>query len=128
MRKALLIADDSKEKIVALTYFLKKAKWDGEIVTAMTTDEATALIDETDFGFALIDYYMPSKNGPAVIAYLKKKNPSARIALVSSSDKKSNWDEAKAAGAEICICTSYQADEVENSMLELLEDWKQNKK
>ncbi|HVW66466.1 MAG TPA: response regulator [Candidatus Peribacteraceae bacterium] len=124
MTKVLLIADDSPQKIVLLQHFLHKAKWNGEIVTAETSEEAMTLIDEKDIGFAFIDYYIPSENGPAIIAYLKGKHPSAHAALVSSSDKKSNFDEATAAGAEACLCTTYQADEVEKAVMEVIEEWK----
>ncbi len=120
----LLIADDSPEKIRMLRHFLKKAAWTGGIVIAHTTEEAMQLIDSEPIGFGLIDYYMPSKNGPAIIAYLKQKNPAAHIALVSSSDSKENADEAAQAGAEVCLCTTYEADEVERDMMDLLGRWR----
>ena len=121
-----LIADDSPDKTMMLTMMLRHSHWDGEIFHAPTTEEATALIDaHPDIAHAFIDYYMPSQNGPAVIAYLKKKNPAAHIALVSSSDNKENCDEALGTGAETCICTSYTSDEVERSILGLLAQWQE---
>jgi DNA-binding NarL/FixJ family response regulator len=124
-KPSFLIADDSPQKIMLITHMLKLAKWDGPILTSDNTEDAMRMIDNhKDIGFAFIDYYMPTKNGPAVIHYLKNVNPHARIALVSSSDKKSNWDEAIEAGAETCICTTYQSDVVEKAMLDLLEEWK----
>ncbi len=83
-----------------------------------------SLIDQhPDISAAFIDYYIPSENGPAIIRYLKVKNPQARIALVSSADSRKNSEEAKAAGAEAVICTSDQADEVESTILGLLKEW-----
>jgi DNA-binding NarL/FixJ family response regulator len=81
------------------------------------------LIDEHKITHALIDFYIPSEHGPAIMRYLKKNNPNARIALVSSSDKPENIDEAKAAGAESCICTSWQSDEVERAFGDVLRGW-----
>lgn len=125
MMASFLIADDSPQKIQLLMHFLKKARWEGPILTAETTEDAMQLIDDhPDIGFACIDYYMPSENGPAVIHHLHTQNPNAHIALVSSSDKQSNYDEAKAAGAETCLCTTYASDVVERTMMELLEEWK----
>lgn len=119
-----LIADDSPLKRMLLQGMLKKHGWSGEIVTATTTEDAMREIDQhPDIGFAFIDYYMPSKNGPAVIAYLKHKNPTARIALVSSADNHENETEAREAGAETAICTSYPADEVEQRLKEVLGEW-----
>ncbi len=120
-----LIADDSAQKTAFLKGFLSHAKWDGDILTATTTEEAVEIIKEhPDIGFAFVDYYIPSKCGPAVIDFLKRTNPKARIALVSSSDRKENQEEAKAAGAEACICTSYELDVVQKTVLDLLEEWK----
>jgi DNA-binding NtrC family response regulator len=122
--KTILIADDSEGKIMLMHGMLKRMKWEGEIVEAKTTEDAKKLIDEHDINCAFIDYYIPSENGPALIAYLKEKNPNAHVALVSSADKVDNFDEARRAGAEACICTSYEADEVERAFVDLLERWK----
>lgn len=123
MNKTLLIADDSPHKMILMKGMLHRAGWEGEILEALTTEEAKKIIDEREIGFAMIDFYIPSENGPALIGYLKAKNPNARIALVSSSDKYDNLEEARGAGAEECICTSYPADEVEQKFTELLAEW-----
>jgi DNA-binding NarL/FixJ family response regulator len=121
---SFLIVDDSHGKILFLRAMLKRAGWKGVIFEAMTTEEAKALIDaHPDIAGAFIDYYIPSENGPAVIAYLKAKNPQAHIALVSSGDNKKNAEEAKRAGAEEVICTSYQSDIVEDQLLDILVGW-----
>lgn len=120
-----LIADDSAQKTAFLKGFLAHAHWEGEILTAATTEEAADIIEKNpDIGFAFVDYYIPVKCGPAVIHYLKKKNPGAHIALVSSSDRKENQEEAKSAGAEACICTSYPLDILQKTILDLLDEWK----
>lgn len=118
----LLIADDSPHKIDLMRMMLQKAHWAGDIVIAHTSKEAFDLIAKHDIAHAFVDYYIPSKNGPAIIRELKETHPTARIALVSSSDNKSNFDEATAAGAESCICTTYQSDEVERGFMELLNE------
>lgn len=121
----LLIADDSDAKQLMLEGFVRHNHWKVEILTAASTDEAKKLIDKNpDIAFAFVDYEMPTEDGPAVIRYLKEKNPSARIALVSSSDSERYTSVATAAGAEKCICTSYQSDVVEKQLSELMESWK----
>lgn len=107
-----------------LRHLLKRSGWDGDVLEAKTTDEAKARIDaHPDIAAAFIDYYIPPDNGPAVIRSLKEKIPSARIALVSSADSERNAAEARTAGAEAVICTSYRSDEVESAILGLLADW-----
>ncbi len=124
MTKPLLLADDSPGKILMLQHLLKKAAWNGPVLVAYTTEEAMELMQaHPDISFGLIDYYMPSENGIAIMQALKEKNPAARFALVSSSDRQSNYDEAKAAGAEACICTSNRSDEVEKTVMNLLAEW-----
>lgn len=118
----LLIADDSQAKIDMIVGMLFRFGWKGDVIVAMTTEQAEELMWE-DVGFAFIDYYIPSKNGPALIRALKKKNPAIRVALVSSSDNYENRLEAQEAGAETCICTSYEADEVERAFKDVIEEW-----
>ncbi len=119
-----LIADDNSGKMMLMQGMLFRGKWEGEIVTAATSEDAKKLIDEQDIGFAFIDFYIPSENGPAIIAHLKAKNPHAHIALVSSTDAIENFDAAKKAGAELCICTTHPADEVERIFIDVISEWK----
>jgi DNA-binding NarL/FixJ family response regulator len=123
MSTILMIADDSPQKMMLIKGMLTRAGWRGDIVTAATTEESRRLIEEYPITHALVDYYIPSENGPAVIRYLKEKRPGAHAALVSSSDKYENLQEAENAGAEATICTSYPADEVEKAFTDLLADW-----
>lgn len=122
--KDFLIADDSPNKVQLMRLMLKHSKWEGNVLFAETTEDALKLIDENDVGYAFIDYYIPSKNGPSVIAYVKEKNPDAHIALTTSTDNQENFREALDAGAETCICTTYQIDEVERAFMGLLEEWR----
>ncbi len=120
-----LIADDSEGKQMLLQGLLRHSHWDVQLLVAYSTEEAKKLInDHPDIAFAFIDYNIPSENGPAVIRYLKEKNPQARIALTTSMDTEKYFQEARSAGAEICICTVYQLDEVERSILGLIEEWR----
>lgn len=127
MHDTLLIADDSEHKVILMKGMLNRMNWKGEILEALTTEDAKALIDEKEIHYALIDFFIPSENGPALIGYLKERYPEARVALVSSSDNYDNLEAAKAAGAEQSICTSYPADEVEQKFTELLEEWMEAK-
>ena len=104
-----LIADDTPRKMDYLLSLLKKTSWKGKILTADTCEGAIELINKHKIDAAFIDYYIPSTYGPSIIRHLKKSNPKARIALVSSADSALNAAEAKAAGAE---ATSSMAEEI----------------
>ena len=73
---------------------------------------------------AFIDYEMPSENGPAVIAYLRESVPSAKIAMVSSSNSGEYQADASEAGSDTYICTSFDEETVVETVSELLEEWK----
>lgn len=120
---ALLIADDSQGKIDLIRSMLTHFGWSGDILIAKTSEEASELIGKQTITHAFVDYYIPSNNGPSIIAALKANNPHARIVLVSSSDNPENQQEAIEAGAEVCICTSYKADIVEKAFEEVIRDW-----
>lgn len=120
----LLIADDSEAKLMLLKSLVRHAHWSGNVLIAETTAEAMRLIAEHDIGFAFIDYYIPSENGPAIILALKAKRPDAHCILVSSSDQQKNIDAAALAGAEGFVCTSWEGDRAERELLEILEQWK----
>lgn len=119
----LLIADDSRAKIDLIRAMLVRSAWNTEPLIAMTSEEAIRLIDTEHISHAFIDFYIPTQNGPAIISHLKAKHPEARIALVSSSDKPSNYEEARQSGAEACLCTSYTSDEVEKAFADVLGSW-----
>lgn len=119
-----LIADDSEGKMLMLKLLVEKSGIATKIVTAYSTEEAKRLIDAERIDAAFVDYYIPSAYGPSVISYLHAANPTAHIALVSSSENSDNFAEAIDAGAQQCICTSYAEDAVHATILNLLEEWK----
>lgn len=126
---SLLIADDSPVKTQLLKAMLKKMGWPIDTLTATTTEQAMKVIDDhRDIAFALVDYYIPTQNGPAIIQRLRREHPKCRIALVSSSDSAENKDEAMSLGAESFVCTSWEADRVERELTGLLQTWREEAK
>lgn len=118
------IADDSPEKMRFLHHMVKRAGWEGEILTAVTSEEAFDVIDaHPEIAAAFIDYYIPTQNGPAIIARLRTSCPDCRIALVTSGENPRNADRARSAGAEAAVCTSHPSDAVERALTDLLEAW-----
>jgi DNA-binding NarL/FixJ family response regulator len=117
----LLIADDSPGKMQMLQALAKASGWAGKMVTAATSEEAFELIDhETEITIALIDYYIPTQNGPSIIRRLKAHHPACRIALVSSARSERNTKEAMESGADTVICTTDTTDVVEGQLLDFL--------
>lgn len=124
MDTQFLIADDSQGKIDFLVSLIGKSGYRGDAIVAMTTDQAKELIDMNPaISYAFIDYEMPSETGIAIIEYLRKKNPHAKIALVTASNSDAYEEEAMNAGADAFVCTSFAADEVAEKISDLLLEW-----
>jgi DNA-binding NarL/FixJ family response regulator len=121
--RTFLVVDDSANKAQYLMGLVDRALPEVRLVGATTTDEAKAVIDaRQDIFGAFIDYEIPTENGPAVIAYLRKKFPSCRIACVTGGGE-SYRRSAMDAGADAFITTSLPGDTVEGNLLALLEMW-----
>jgi DNA-binding NarL/FixJ family response regulator len=123
MTNTFLIADDTLGKMMMLAALVEKSAISSSIVTAKTTEEAKRLIDAHQIAFAFVDYEMPTEEGPAVIQYLRKKNPKALIAMVTSGDSDRYRNGAKEAGADAFVCTSYGSEETEQKITDLLTEW-----
>ena len=122
---SFLLADDLDSKRTALRHFVERWDIDVDILEARTTEEAKRLIDDhDDIAYAFIDYEMPSECGPAVIAYLREKQPTAKIALVTSGSSDRYRNDGFNAGADEFVCTSLDQQTVERRLTDVLELWK----
>lgn len=124
MPGTFLIADDNEAKRIMLESLVKKSKQYAKILSAKTTGEARKLIEEHAIDAAFIDYEIPTEWGPEVIYYLKEKNPTAHVALVTSADSEKYKEEAEKAGSEAFICTSRTEEEVVAEIERVLGEWK----
>ncbi len=119
-----LIADDNDAKALWLEAMIMKSGIAKKVIRVKTTDEAKEVIDKEKPEAAFIDYEMPSEDGPAVITYLLQQNPSAKVAMVSSSNSSNYQADAKAAGSHTYICTSFEEEDVVEKVMDTLEEWK----
>ncbi len=94
-----LILDDSEAKIQVEKDALRAVNWPGDILVAMTTEEAEKILNQHEIAAAFIDYYVPSTNGPAFILQLIAKHPACKVILVTSANNPKNIAEAIDAGA-----------------------------
>ncbi len=111
--KPLLIADDSQDKIDFLRDMIANVPelFDVEVVTAMTTEDALEKLSTREFGAGLIDYNIPSHNGPHIIREWRKMEKErntgpARVILFTSAggDLFADYErEALEAGADHAI-------------------------
>ncbi len=76
----ILIVDDLKTNILALSMILKKV--DAEIITAQSGNEALTKVLEHDISLILLDVNMPQMDGFEVAAFLKEDEATKHIPII----------------------------------------------
>jgi YesN/AraC family two-component response regulator len=86
----ILIVDDEKEVLNALSTTLKRAKqFKSDIVTAENPERALDFLKERDFDLVLSDYKMPGINGVDFLKEVKNNHPdTVRMLITGFSDLK----------------------------------------
>jgi DNA-binding NtrC family response regulator len=87
--KAILTVEDDQEALNALRMQLERNFSEGYLLEfAQNVDEAISVIDDlvennVDLILLLSDWYMPGKNADVLVNYIKGKNPSVRVIVLS---------------------------------------------
>ncbi len=86
----ILIVDDEREVLNALSSTLKRAKqFKSDIVTAENPEKALNFLKEREFDLVLSDYKMPGINGVELLREVKNKYPDTiRMLITGFSDLK----------------------------------------
>lgn len=90
-RKVLWV-DDEIDSLKPHILFLEKKGLD--IATAMSGDDALAMIDQHSFDLVLLDEMMPGKDGLTTLEELKEKNPHLPVVMVTKSEEESLMNDA----------------------------------
>jgi CheY-like chemotaxis protein len=90
--KKVLWVDDEIDSLKPHILFLEKKGLD--VATAMSGDDALALIDRQSFDLVLLDEMMPGKDGLTTLEELKEKNPHLPVVMVTKSEEESLMNDA----------------------------------
>lgn len=99
MAEAILIADDHPMCAAALGMAARQVATDAEIEQVGTIADAIALAEQRKFDLILLDLMLPDVQGLAGLLMLRRLQPTARIAIVSSSDQPALMRRAAREGA-----------------------------
>lgn len=98
--RVLLVEDDESD-----VYFLRRAlgraglEWDLEI--ARDGDAAVERLGrEPRPSHVLLDLKLPKRTGLSVLAWIRERTPAARVVVLTSSDQKTDRDEAARLGVD----------------------------
>lgn len=100
---SILVVDDDRDVLDELEQLLVRTdKYESEVVTATSGDEAIELLDRNEFDLVLADFKMPGMNGVELLSVVKEKYPETiRILITGYSDiniakEAINWAEVHA--------------------------------
>jgi DNA-binding NarL/FixJ family response regulator len=99
----ILIADDHEFIRKAIAQFIHLQKDMQVVAEASDGAEAVKVFDEVHPDLALIDLYMPRMNGIETLIAIRKKNPDAKVIIISAYPYADEVEQAICAGACACI-------------------------
>lgn len=77
----ILVVDDEVNIRLTLEALLRRTGFD--VVTAADGDEAIMLIEQQAFELLLVDLKMPGKDGKAVVAIARERQPTMRVIVLT---------------------------------------------
>lgn len=97
MKNRLLIIDDSKDILFAISEFFLMKDW--EVYTAGSMDEALKIVNTRDLDIIIIDYHMPYINGVLGVKLIRQINLNIPIIALTVEGVENIADEFFQAGA-----------------------------
>jgi CheY-like chemotaxis protein len=113
----VLIVDDDHRTREALVEILQRAGYD--VVSLASGEGMEDLLVHNDFAAAIIDYYLPSRNGLEVAQFLRHKQPACRIVLISSEYQPQRQPFDPPAAIDRFLAKPFSKTALLNIMLEL---------
>lgn len=94
-----LIVDDETDICYLLSNILRQKKIQARHVSSLS-EAAKVLQSDTNFSIIFLDNYLPDGLGSDFIDTIKKKNPSAKLVMISAHDSYSDRKKALQSGAD----------------------------
>ena len=98
MKHKILIIDDSKDILFAISEFFLLKDW--EVYTALSIKEALKIVSRKKLDIIIIDYHMPYINGVTGVKLIRKINASAPIIALTIEGLENIAEEFFEAGAD----------------------------
>jgi CheY-like chemotaxis protein len=95
----VLIVDDSKLARMAIARVLRTLHPDWAQLEAVNADEALASVQATRIDITILDFNMPGRDGLALAADLREREPTMPVAVVSANHQTEIVNGSRLAGA-----------------------------
>lgn len=110
MNRSVLIVDDEENLLLLLDRILTK---DGfEVKTATNAYQALNLLEQQDFGVAILDIRMFPIDGVALLAEIRKRSPSTRAIMITAYPTPDSRSECIKNGAAMFLTKPLDLDEL----------------
>ncbi|MDU1911142.1 two-component system response regulator [Fusobacterium sp.] len=97
MKNKILIIDDSKDIIFAVSEFFLMKDW--EVYTALSMEEALKIVNTKELDIIIIDYHMPYINGVLGVKLIRQMNEDVSIIALTIEGLENIAEEFFLAGA-----------------------------
>ena len=98
MKNKILIIDDSKDIIFAISEFFLMKDW--EVYTALSVEEALKIVSTKELNIIIIDYHMPYINGVLGVKLIRQMNENVPIIALTIEGVENIAEEFFLAGAD----------------------------
>lgn len=98
MKNKILIIDDSKDIIFAISEFFLMKDW--EVYTALSVEEALKIVSTKELNIIIIDYHMPYINGILGVKLIRQMNENVPIIALTIEGVENIAEEFFLAGAD----------------------------
>lgn len=98
MKNKILIIDDSKDIIFAVSEFFLMKDW--EVYTALSMEEALKIVSTKELDIIIIDYHMPYINGVLGVKLIRQMNENVSIIALTIEGLENIAEEFFLAGAD----------------------------
>jgi len=106
----VLIIEDHKTLAHELSQQLQRGGFLSDCASSLS--EARRLMDDHDYGLALIDRRLPDGDGVSLLSVLRRAQPEARIVVLTALDRKSDVVASLEAGADDYITKPFDPNEL----------------
>ena len=109
-RERILVADDDKDICLYLKRYLERRRY--TVAVVFDGDDAKSLIEKSAFDYILLDCSMPNLTGLELIGTARRRNPKAKIVLISAFPSV-NEDIVQRLGGDTFIHKPIQLSEID---------------
>ena len=110
----VLVVEDELEVLTTLTHQVRQLLPHAVIVAAQEGAGALIQVADQTVDLALVDYYLPGRDGAAIIAALKRHSPHVMTILITASPMMDVEQALQLAGVDVILPKPFLLEELDH--------------